>query len=70
MQSSREEVMPSGPGGRASAGPTDNAHAPEPVVGGGNLREPPLCASEQVSPTAPVEVLEPHPPVPQPHSHI
>ena len=58
--------MPSGPGRRAPAGSMDDAHAPEPVVLGGNLREPPLRASEQSSPTAPAEVLEPHPPAPQP----
>ena len=56
MQSSREVFVPSGPGGRAPAGPAHNAHAPEPVVAGGNLREPPPCASEQASSTAPAGV--------------
>ena len=70
MQSSREEFVPSGPGGRTPTGPMDDAHAPEPMVLGGNLREPPLRASEQSSLTAPAEVLEPHPPASQPQSRI
>ena len=70
MQSSREEFVPSGSGGRALAGPTDSAQAPEPVVAEGNLREPPLGASEQVPPTAPAEVIESHPPASQPQSRI
>ena len=66
MQSSREEAVPTGPGERAPAGPTDSTQAPEPAATGGKLRAQPPSASEQRSPTAPAEVIESHPPAPPP----